>query len=65
MEVSSSTALRVLSKEDARFFFDATCIPSSPALLGAYWWAADFGNTRFNFEMELTPENIELLNAYD
>ena len=65
LAASSSEAPRVLTKEDAWFFFNATGIPTSPALLGAYWWAADFGNTRFNFEMELTPENIELLNAYD
>ena len=37
LEASSSTAPRVLSKEDAHFFFDAMGNPSSPALLGAYW----------------------------
>ena len=66
LEASSSTAPRILTKDEAYFFFNATGIPvSSPALLGAYWWAADFGNTRFNFEMDLTPENIALLDAYD
>lgn len=62
---SSSAAPRVLSKDDLWTLFHATEFPTSGSLLGAYWWAAGFGATRFNFEMDWTPEQIELLNAYD
>lgn len=35
------------------------------SLLGMWKWAADLGVARYNFEMEWTPENIKLLDAYD
>ena len=56
---------RILTKEDCLTLFRATGVPQSGSLWGVYRWAADLGIARFNFDMELTPENIALLDAYD
>ena len=56
---------RVLTREDCHTLFAATGIPTSGSLLGVYWWMVGLSTARFNFDMEWTPENIELLNAYD
>ena len=56
---------RPLSKEECLRMIDTSAVFTSGTLLGMYEWAADLNNSRLNFDMELTRENIDLLNAYD
>lgn len=56
---------RILTRDDCWTLFRATGSPTSGSLLGVYWWASGFGSTRFNFEIDWTPEQITLLDAYD
>jgi hypothetical protein len=65
IENAAPTVPRILSKEDCMTLFHATGVPTSGSLLGVYWWAADLFQTRLNFDIDFSPEQIEWLNAYD
>ena len=66
MEPEPATLAKVLSKEDYLQIFRSQGYPVTDGpLMSIYCWAADLGRTRFNFDMELKPENIQLRNAYD
>lgn len=61
---SSTVTERIISKDECyRMLSDK--VLTSGSMLGMYKWAANLGTARYNFEMEWTPENISLLNAYD
>ena len=55
---------RVISKEECWRMLSGKHLTTG-SLLGMWKWAADLGWARYNFDMELTPENIRLLDAYD
>jgi hypothetical protein len=60
---SSSVELPcIMSKEDCMTLFNATGVPPPGALWGVYRWAANLGETKFNFERE---DDNAFLDAYD
>lgn len=34
-------------------------------MLGMYWWAANLGVSRFNFDFDFDKDDLSILNAYD
>lgn len=64
-KLSTANTPRPLSKEDCLTLLCATCVPPPGPLHGVYQWAANLGTARYNFGMDLTTENINLLDAYD
>lgn len=48
---SPLAAPRVLTKEDCLTLFNATGVPTSRSLVGAFWWAVDLSTARFNFDL--------------
>lgn len=61
-------ALPSLSKEDCLSFFRVHGYPSSSSpglLLGMYWWVADLGRSRFNFDIDFDKDDLSILDAYD
>lgn len=68
VEEAPSSSLKPLSKEDCLAYFRTHGYPTpdSPgSLWGMYWWAADLGSSRFNFEFDFDKDDINILNAYD
>jgi hypothetical protein len=58
-------SLQVMTKEDALRFFRQREFPTTGPLLGVWWWAADLGWSRFDYESDVDWNDLSFLNAYD
>ena len=60
--------LPVLSKDDCIKLFEKIGYPSSTSpgsLLGMFWWAADLGRDKFNFDFDFNRDDLSILDASD
>jgi hypothetical protein len=67
-EASPSTPippLTVMTKENGLRFFRNREFPTTGPLLGVWWWAADLGWSRFDYESDVNWDDLSFLNAYD
>ena len=65
---SSAPPSRFLSKDDCLAYFRTHGYPTADSpgsLWGMYWWAANLGDARFNFEFDFDKDDLNILNAYD
>ena len=62
---SPSPPLTVMTKADGLRFFRDREFPTTGSLLGVYWWAADLGWARFDYESEVNWDDLSYLDAYD
>jgi hypothetical protein len=54
-----------MTKEDGLCLFRNQGFPTTGPLLGVYWWAADLGWARFDYESDVNWDDLSFLNAYD
>lgn len=65
---SPAETLVPLTKADGLAYFRKHGYPSrdSPgSLWGMYYWAADLGNAKFNFEFDFDKDDLSILDAYE
>lgn len=61
----TSQTLQILSKDDCLAYFRTHGYPTFGSLLGVYWWAANMGYSRFDYESDIDWNDLSFLDAYE
>lgn len=59
-----SSTLRILTKKDCMQLFRTTGVPTTGSLMGVYRWAANLGESRYNFEEPADVHDYSFLDPY-